>query len=451
MYLSDASTIAESIDIQTTYVDDLRLVLNWLDALLREALACAHDSREPEAGTDPFRGLHISPTEVMHLISQAPGAPLMGTRPLSPQTHRVPTPNALTPLISRFGLDDFDLAVMFIAAAPELDLRYERICAYLQDDVNKKRPTVDLALNLLCGSLEDKLRRRAHFAGDAPLLRHRLLAVQGDGTAATGPLLAQVLRLDQQVVAFLLGEISLDRRLASCCRLLSGHELETKSAPGAAEADSLAAPIRRYTESEEPLRLFLQGPAAADLDGRVRALAVHAGAHLLELDLARLPAALPDFETALSVVFREAWLKGAVLHLRQFDALQGAEHARTREALAGQLAEATGLTILSGTLACDPLEAPSCHLVPVHCEAPTAAQRSAFWSQALASQGIEPIDAETLAALGERFQLGRGQIERAAAHAVFLARSRARAGPDGGPSEDELFLAARQLTRHVPR
>ena len=68
MHLSDASTIAESIDIQTTYVEDLRLVLNWLDALLREALACAHDSREPEAGTDPFRGLHISPTEVMHLI-----------------------------------------------------------------------------------------------------------------------------------------------------------------------------------------------------------------------------------------------------------------------------------------------------------------------------------------------------------------------------------------------
>ena len=47
--------------------------------------------------------------------------------------------------------------------------------AYLQDDVSRKRPTVDLALNLLCPSAEARPARRAHFAPDAPLIRAGLL------------------------------------------------------------------------------------------------------------------------------------------------------------------------------------------------------------------------------------------------------------------------------------
>ena len=36
------------------------------------------------------------------------------------------------------------------------DLRYERIYAYLQDDVTRRRPTVELVLNVLCESSAEK-------------------------------------------------------------------------------------------------------------------------------------------------------------------------------------------------------------------------------------------------------------------------------------------------------
>ncbi|ABG51415.1 AAA ATPase [Trichodesmium erythraeum IMS101] len=36
---------------------------------------------------------------------------------------------------------------MLIALAPEIDLRYDRLYAYLQDDFTSKGSSVDLALN----------------------------------------------------------------------------------------------------------------------------------------------------------------------------------------------------------------------------------------------------------------------------------------------------------------
>ena len=89
-----------------------------------------------------------------------------------------------------------------IALAPELDLRYERLYAYLQDDVTRKRPSVDLALNLLCPSAAVKLARRVHFAPDAPLIRHNLLHLIPDPNHVQPPLLAHSLKLDEQIVRF---------------------------------------------------------------------------------------------------------------------------------------------------------------------------------------------------------------------------------------------------------
>jgi len=56
-----------------------------------------------------------------------------------------------------FDLSPFDVDVCLVALAPDLDLRYERLYAYLQDNMAKKRPTIDLALNLLCPSAADKI------------------------------------------------------------------------------------------------------------------------------------------------------------------------------------------------------------------------------------------------------------------------------------------------------
>ena len=174
----ELSDIAE-INTGKMPFDDLLSGLRRLDSLLAQAATVAQIAHGPGAATDPFRGLHISQDEVARLLAREPGEPILYKNNAGEPQEAAPDSNGddtrLFWLERAFDLSTFDIDLILIALAPELDLRYERLYAYLQNDVSKKRPTIDLALNLLCPSAADKLARRAHFAPDAPLVRHGLL------------------------------------------------------------------------------------------------------------------------------------------------------------------------------------------------------------------------------------------------------------------------------------
>jgi hypothetical protein len=89
-------------------------------------------------------------------------------------------------------LSDAELDILLIALAPEADLRYERLYGYLQDDVSRRRPTVDLVLNLISTSAAEKLAHRVLFAADGRLLRLRLIRLTADDRTSLAPLLAHV-------------------------------------------------------------------------------------------------------------------------------------------------------------------------------------------------------------------------------------------------------------------
>ena len=83
-----------------------------------------------------------------------------------------------------FSLTPFETDVLLIALAPELDGRFAKLYAYLQNDLAKKQLSVGIVLDLLCASLEEKLEAREYFSPSAPLLRNRLISLVGDGTDA---------------------------------------------------------------------------------------------------------------------------------------------------------------------------------------------------------------------------------------------------------------------------
>ena len=58
--------------------------------------------------------------------------------------------------------------------------RYERIVAYLHDDVSRKRPSVDLALSVVCDSPVEKLAARRMFSTFSQLIANGLIRLGGD-------------------------------------------------------------------------------------------------------------------------------------------------------------------------------------------------------------------------------------------------------------------------------
>src|SRR5262245_30573654 len=143
----------------------LRDELARIDALVRGQVARAREA----TGDDGWRGVAISEIEVDALLDRRLGAPPWEIAASGPalddaraeadrlaaaielRCARTVARLRLVELARTFGLDRFDLDVVLIALAPEIDLRYERLYAYLHDDLTRKRPSVDLALHLLCG------------------------------------------------------------------------------------------------------------------------------------------------------------------------------------------------------------------------------------------------------------------------------------------------------------
>jgi hypothetical protein len=315
--------------------------------LLAQAVEIARLRFGEEAASDPYRGLHITQDQVERALAIAPGTPLL-FREMPPDGA---AEHGETPLLARLrdvlGLEGFDLDVVIIALAPEVDLRYERLYSYLQDDVTRRRPTVDLALNLLCRSAAERLAQRRRFLPEAPLLRHGLVELVAD-PAPTPPLLTHYLRLDGQILRRLLGQDGLDASLAPFCELVP-----PRASPAPAHADpatasaltALAAPARAAWRS---LLLHFHGPAGTGRRRAAEALAGSLTAPLLAVDVGQALARAEPWARTMAVLFRQARLDGAVLYFDGIDALDGEERRRERRELLRMASAGGVIVILAG-------------------------------------------------------------------------------------------------------
>jgi len=431
--------------------------LNWLDARLRLALGVMRDTVGEESMGDSYRGLYITPNEVDRLLAQAPGRPLFAGLGAA-NFPAAPLPAGFTRLAAATGLTPFDIAALLIAAAPELDLRYERLYAFLQDDVSRKRPTVDLALNLLCGSTEQKLQMRARFLPSAPLLRYGLLQLLPDAGQAAPPLAVHALKPDEQVLAALLGDSGLDERLGACAHVHASTPATAAPLDKALRGDSALGALPRIAAQAlagaPPLHCYLHGPDALALEAAADTLAdsiqravVHLDLALLK-DLSRSSQPLHErlFSSTLDAAFRHAWLHGAILCFDRVDALFDADNAANLRVLLDRLNRPAAVCLLTGARARSFEGAAGDAIVSVALPALTRRERQHAWHTQLERNGLP---GETAAMLASRFQLSTGQT----GNAVRAAGNQMRLAPDthAGTQELEslLFAAARLQTRHV--
>jgi len=420
--------------------------LEQLDRLLDRAIQTAGATHDTEI--DPYRGLHISREEVERLLDRAPGVPLLQQEgETEPDLMQADSPWRW--LQEAFTLTSFDLNLIVIALAPEVDLRYERLYAYLQDDVTRKRPNVELALNLLCASATAKVVRRDRFSATAPLSRHHLLHLVPESDRVDPPLLSCALHLDEQIVRWLLGETGLDRRLTQFCQL-SRPAAQQKTPPVSEEMQRAAIALAQQSrQAQQPLHLYFQGVKDTAKRQLAEAIAAELEMSLLVADLARLVAHPDELAANLQRLFREAWLQDAVVYLEEFDSL--CQSDSDSAALAGRaiayqdlmnlLAIDRGIAILAGVKPWIP--AAGTAVIPVSFAVPDFDRRCDLWAEHLSAAGISLAPFE-LAALGDRFRL----MPDAIANAVTVtcndvAWNAAQSGEAQSIALADLFQAAR--------
>ncbi|MGD8738022.1 MAG: hypothetical protein PVJ85_14845, partial [Anaerolineae bacterium] len=173
-------------DLEIAY---LQAEMACIDVLLqRQVLRWQRAGQDP---ADAFRGLHATGADMTGLLARPLGShwgqmvELDGAEEQALAEAAAAAIDYATALVDlaeqqghtlrlrwlaeRFGLSRFDLDMFLICLAPALDLRYERLYGFLQDDVTRRRPQVSLVLDLLCEPGPDRWQAMAHLAGSPPL------------------------------------------------------------------------------------------------------------------------------------------------------------------------------------------------------------------------------------------------------------------------------------------
>lgn len=441
-------------------LEDLLSALQQLDLLLEYAVKNAQTAYATEPATDPYRGLYISQDDIERDLVREPGiSPLLSNEVDLEKifAQEISSSPALIWLYQSFHLSLFDLVLVLIALAPEIDLRYERIYAYLQDDVTRKRPSVDLALNLLCASASEKLKRLSHFAPDAPLVRHGLLVLLSEPNQIQPPLLAHYLKLDEQVVHYLLGEERLDSRLSKFCRLRQPEYLLEQLTLSKEIQQALATLSEQAHQTQQPLRFYFYGLQGVGKSRAAEAVANHLGVPILTADLAIALQLKLDFDFIIRLLFREAKLHNAIVYLSGMDEILSPNHYGEYQQLLAVLTQSNGITILAGKKPCDSDTIRYINAIPVPFTIPDFAQSRAYWQASAVGMGMR-LNEEQIDVLSDRFRLTPEQIDGAVAiasnkilwgrAACAQAQAQTSLQSDEQKTLQELFAATRMQSGH---
>jgi SpoVK/Ycf46/Vps4 family AAA+-type ATPase len=355
---------------------------------------------------------------------------------------------SLPRLAEVFKLSPFDIDALLICLAPEIDLKYEKLYSYLQNDVTRKRPTTNLILNLFCRSLDERLQARTRLLPEAPLCKYELVLSAGDTSADQTSALARSLKIDERILNYLLDAEASDERIASFSRVIHPQvDLAQVLLPDSM-LQSLAAGFQNEIENKHEAIsgavFILQGPEGSGKRFVAEALCQAAGVELLVAEMSAMISAEADQQTLATRLFREAKLRNMVIFIDQAELLlgEGEKESYAHHALGNALRSFNGIVFLGSA------DSRNSQLLATHdrqCSfvfaLPDFATRKEIWNRALAECGCSVSSDIDVDSLADRFSFTAGRVRNAVAEAERLAN------PTGGDKRsidaEDLNLACR--------
>ena len=157
----------------------------------------------------------------------------------APRLSAEDVPSALNDLQEALPLDEVDLSILMIAAAPALEVAFESVFATLNREQDAVGPTVDTVMQLAGLDPLDGADR-SRFA-DTSIMRVLNLIETGPPTRG---LLRQVVKVPEQVVRFLLDDWQPDPTTVRALRVPDREPLDAALLPDVEIPDTLPAVLR---------------------------------------------------------------------------------------------------------------------------------------------------------------------------------------------------------------
>ena len=409
--------------------------LQYIELYIRWAVERARQNDpNPEDG---FRGLYISDEQVDILLGQgisetswAVNGHKLNGQTVTSWTQHVTTVKEkwefrtkvsrqaglvlpLEHLIDAFDLTVAERDILLIALAPEIDLRFERLIAYLQDDVTRKRPSLDLILNLMCHTPKEKLAFRELLGENGRLVSNHL--IQFGQTSRDHSGLANFITLPPHLIHFFLDDIYLDSQITGWAELIHPNApIHSKRVP-----DELLDQLETRNQSSPRPLFALSGQTGMGKQEAAKRLASANSQPLLKINISHLLAEeISDAKQGFNLAMRDGRLFEATLFCEHWDTV--VTQPALQEAFWQQLRSYPHTVILGSQRRWQPENSP--RLRPIYAlelPLPNYARRFHLWQQQL--ENMPNLAHEDVQALANHFRFTPAQIEFTAATAKDIA------------------------------
>jgi ATPase family associated with various cellular activities (AAA) len=422
---------------------ELRTILSGLDTLIRREILRLRARHQ--LSLDEFRGLYIGDEQVDALVRET-AADAVDLAAGDSATWREAVAaagirDARLMRLTGIGLSALELAVLLIALAPGLEAKYETLYAYLNNDVTRKLPTLELVHALICTNDEERLDVRRALGPQSQLITTGLVRLHPHRDGVPGAAGQIMFSANAGLANYLLGLPFRDEQIAEAFSLRRPRGVH------AALPERLRTEVAqrmRCATGPEPARVVLLEPSST-LSATVFATALCGPSPLAVLDLRHV--ARDALHNSILGAMLFARLNESALLVEGVESLLNSNERLAPEASALRLLlRMEGPPVLIN--ATEHLASIFAATERVRIALPMLEpeQRHAIWNAALQGHGVA-TDGRDLGDIAVRFRLG---IEAVEAAAQTLA--------DGGShaTREALFAAARsqsdtQLARLAQR
>ncbi|MCX7747984.1 MAG: ATP-binding protein [Clostridia bacterium] len=208
-----------------------------------------------------------------------------------------------------FKLSSFEFSCVVLCLAVELDLKFEKIYAYLQDDVTRKSPTLWLATRLFCRNFEEELAVRQYFSPDSALSKYILNAEELSKSSL--PFIMKPLKLNERIVDFLTGNNRLDHFLKpfACLNPYAKNNNLYKEYENSLFEEQILLDVKN---SANPFLLHFYGSEGAGKTFEAQLFCEKIGKNILVIDIMKVLNSGQALKEVLDRILCESLLHGAV-------------------------------------------------------------------------------------------------------------------------------------------
>jgi hypothetical protein len=333
-------------------------------------------------------------------------------------------PPALTTLSQKLGLSPFEVDVLVLCAAMELDTSIAGLCAQAQGETSRPYPTFALALSLFPSAAWDAL------SPNRPLREWQLIEISQPGGL---PLTVSALRIDEWVLNYLKGLTYIDDRVAPLLTRIEGAQAAAMPLSQHQAAHTILARLQRAPATGRLPVIQLAGIDATSKRRVCGLVCATIGVEPWRLAWNLVPSSPPELETFTRLWRRQSRLVPVSLYV-DLQGMEGESVQSTQSSAINRLlAQLDGLVMVDSREPWPGMPHPS---LTVDIAKPTAAEQKAAW---LAATGVAGADA--VPALTAQFNLNLDEIEEIA------QTVQDDTVPNSAPLADRLWDACLSVTR----